>query len=50
MRLRPEIHVGEAVDDKQLHLIRRQGICQCNALGIVNQVVTAPMQQDNLCS
>ena len=46
MRLRPEIHVGESVNNKQLYLALRQGIRQRNALGIGDQVVTTSMQQE----
>ena len=48
MRLRPEIHMGETVNEKQLHLTLRQGSGQCDALGIGDQVVTASMQQDDV--
>ena len=48
MRLRPEIHMGETVNEKQLHLTLRQGGGQCDALGIGDQIVTASMQQDDV--
>ena len=28
MRLRPEIHVGETIDEKQLHLTRREDLLE----------------------
>ena len=48
MYLGPEIHVGETVYEEQLNLARRECVCQCNALAIRDQVVTAPVQQDDL--
>ena len=40
-----QIHMGETVDDEQIRAVGGDGIRECNALGVGNDSVAAPVKE-----